>query len=346
MTNYHIDTEKELLNLVDYIKKTWILPQTFSEQDLISFVRAPFEGGLVGGQDWCKNVTLSLTIHDHLYDPRNEYLEANHDDFSFNDGYYHMIRCISDGYRKLERAALENWSYEKFCRPFIKNARKVLNGESLSPKPYGYCTGLNYDDLREKFEDHDDLGYWDKDDNGLTQADKEKTLFKGQLIQQAGSFDFIGRTTLHYVLQSDVNQGRDPIHELVAAIITHGLNVAEFNNTAGAIEFVKTIQMPNEFQYTIPELPDNRFLKACYHVGNITDRFEPRTPELEQKVAQRKAEIAALTPEQLAERRLKNKERMRQMTNEILDEIKKEEASGKRKEQDPFLSDVYSELGL
>lgn len=346
-THYLINIEDELSHLVDYIQQTWILPKDFSRDDLVSFIKAPFEAGLNGGRDWCKNTSLSLSIYDNLYEIRNYYLEKNHDDFLLNDGYYYMINSILNGYRTFENSAIEDFRYESFCRPLIRNARKIINKRNLSPKPYGELSNLSYKEIRDEFNDFDTFGYWEnKDSDNLTQSDKEKALFKGKLFETAGSFNFIGRTTIHYVLQSDVNQGRDPLHELIAAIITHGLNVAEFNNTAGSIETVLAFKMPKEYQYSIPELPDNRFLKACFYIANKKNDFKPRTPELEKQFYERKAYIASLSKEELEKMKQENHQKMKNLTSEILAEIKDEENQKVEKPKEPLLSEVYKKLNL
>lgn len=323
MTNKMINTETELLNVVDFVKQTWVLPN-FTDEELISFIRIPFEAGLEGGKNWCKNTKLSLKLHE-VYSERCSYLKKEHDEFLLYDGYDHMIHSILDGFKKLENSATENWDYCKFCSQYISQARKIIGRRKIHPKPYGQLKNLSYKKIREDFEDFDTLGYWDKDNSGQSQEDKEKSLFKGIDFEHS---PFISRITLHNVLQSDVNQGRNPLHELISAIITYGLNIAEYNNTAGAIEVIKSIKLPNEFQYSLPELPKHKFLQACYYVSE--NEFQTRTLELEQQIIENKKKINSLTPEELAKRKEEQRKGMNEMLDKIINEVKSEEKNTKK----------------
>ena len=125
-----------------------------------------------------------------------------------------------------------------------------------------------------------------------------------------------------------MNQGRNPLHELISAIITYGLNIAEYNNTAGAIEVIKSIKLPNEFQYSLPELPKHKFLQACYYVSE--NEFQTRTLELEQQIIENKKKINSLTPEELAKRKEEQRKRMNEMLDKIINEVKSEEKNTKK----------------
>ena len=338
MTNKMINTEAELFNIVDFIKQTWVLPN-FTDEELISFIRIPFEAGLEGAKDWCKNNDLSFAIFD-LYDERVEFTEKEYNQFLTYDGYYQMIRAISDGFRELEKAALKDWNYEKFCKPYINQARKLIKNQKIHPKPYGKSTGVSYKKLRQDFVDFDTLGYFDEEENGSTQHDKEKLLFKGICFEES---PFIVRIALHNVLHSDINQGRDPLTELFHAIITYGLNIAEFNNTVGAIEVVKSINIPDNFCYDLPELPKHKFIQACYYAGN--KGFQKLTPEIKERNIKHKAYMESLTPEELANKKKEQEKRINDMMNSLINDIKKEEKKEPVKKT-LTLSEVYKMIDI
>lgn len=331
-----IDTESELLNIVDYVKQTWVLPE-FSNEELISFIRIPFEAGLEGGKNWCKNTDLFFAIYD-LEEERTNYLEKKNNDFLLYDGYYQMLNNIIQGFGILEKSALEFWDYEKFCSTYINQVRKLINSKKIHPKPYGKLTGLSYSEIRKDFCDFDTLGYWEKKDNsGLSQHDKEKSLFKGINFK---SSPFLERTTLHYILQSDVNQGRDPLQELVSAIITYGLNIAEFNNTLGSIEVIKSIKLPDNFSYNLPELPKHKFLQACHYVGD--KGFKKLTPEIKEQNRKHKEYITSLKPEELAKMKEKENKKFNDMINSVMNNVKKE----KKVKKNLTLSEVYQIIDI
>lgn len=332
-----INTEKELLNIVEYIKKTWILPENMNKEELTALLKIPFEAALNIGNNWCKNTKLTLAIYD-LYEQRYSYLKKEHNEFLLYDGYYQMISNILDGLKKLEESALLNWNYEKFCDSYISQARKQIGNKKLHPKTYGELKNLSYQKARDQFEDFDTLGYWDKDENGLTQEDKEKALFKGTLFENLGSFNFIGRTTLHYILQSDTYQGRDPLNELISAVITQGLNIAEFNNTVGAIEIIKSFELPEIFQKELPELPEHKFLKACYFASD--NGFNELTPETEKQIIDHKKHIASLTPEELKKREEEKLKKLNAMIDSIVDDVKNED-NEKPPKKNLTLTEVY-----
>lgn len=338
MTNKMIDTEAELLNVVDFVKQTWVLPN-FTDEELISFIRIPFEAGLEGAKDWCKNNDLSFAIFD-LYDERVEFTEKEYNQFLTYDGYYQMIRAISDGFRDLEKAALKDWNYEKFCKPYINQARKLIKNQKIHPKPYGKLTGVSYKKLREDFVDFDTLGYFDEEENGITQHDKEKSLFKGICFEES---PFIVRIALHTVLHSDINQGRDPLTELFHAIITYGLNIAEFNNTVGVIEVVKSINIPDNFCYDLPELPKHKFIQACFYAGN--KGFQKLTPEIKERNIKHKAYMDSLTPEELAKKKEEQEKRINDMMSSLIEDIKKEEKKEPVKKT-LTLSEVYKIIDI
>lgn len=332
-----IDTESELLNIVDYVKQTWVLPE-FSNEELISFIRIPFEAGLEGAKNWCKNNDLFFAIDDSQ-EIRINYLEKEHPDFLIYDGYYQMFRNLINGYRILEKSALESWNYEKFCSTYINQARKLINNKKIHPKPYGKLTGLSYHEIRKDFRDFDTLGYWEKKDNeGLTQSDKENSLFKGITFS---SSPFITRITLHSVLQSDVNQGRDPLHELISTIISYGLSIAEFNNTVDCLNAIESIKLPDSFSYELPELPKHKFLQACHYVGN--KGFKKLTPKIKEENRKHKEYIASLTPEELAKMKEKQNKEFDDMISSVMNDNTKKEKTVKK---NLTLNEVYQIIDI
>lgn len=333
--NKTIDTETELLNIVYFLKKTWVLPN-FTEDALISFIRTPFEAGLKGGENWCGNTKLSLKIYDIL-EERDLYLDKEHDSFQLFDGYYQMISSISDGLRKLEKNGIENWDYSRFCSQYISQAIKIVGKQKIHPKPYGQLKDFSYEKIEEDFEDFDTLGYWDKDSNGQSQEDKENSIFKGIYFENS---PFVPRITLHNILQSDVNQGRDPLHELISAIITYGLNIAEFNNTVGAIDVIKSIKLPDSFSYDLPELPNHKFLQACYYAGNRT--FKKLNSEIKEDICKHKKHMKSLTQEEITAIKEENNKSFNNMINSIMNNTEKE----KTVKNNLTLSEVYKIIDI
>jgi len=339
MTNKMIDTEAELLNVVDFVKQTWVLPN-FTDEELISFIRIPFEAGLEGAKDWCKNHELFFAIY-NLYNYRSGFPKKEYNQFLMYDGYFQFIESIADGFRNLQEVALNDWNYEKFCQPYISQARKLIKNKKIHPKPYGKLAGTSYKKLREDFFDFDTLGYFDdKEENGMTQHDKEKSLFKGIFFENS---PFIQRITLHNVLHSDINQGRDPLTELFHAIITYGLNIAEFNNTVGAIDVIKSINIPDNFCYDLPELPKHKFIQACYYAGN--KGFQKLTPEIKEKTIKHKAYMDSLTPEELKEKKKEEEQKINDMMNSLISDIKKEEKE-KPIKKSLTLSEIYKIIDI
>lgn len=312
-TKNKINTEIELQNLVEYLNQTWVFPDNFSNEKLVNLIEIPFKAGLEAAKDWCKDSNLCFALYD-LLDERVEYIEKEHEDFLLYDGFYQMLNNLIDGLRTLEKASTKNWSYDKFCRDYIVQARELIGDQQLHPKPYGSLIGLSYDKIREDFEDFDTLGYWDEDDKGLTQEDKEKSIFKGFHFD---SSNFIGRTTLHYILHSDINQDRDPLKELIMAVIAHALEVAQFNNTVGAFETVKEIKLPQKFMYELPELPKHKLLIDCYNASN--KNFRKRTPEVEKALSEHKTKLKTLTPEQIQENKNRQFKDLEKMIKDIIE---------------------------
>lgn len=305
-----VNPETELKAILEFVRATWDIPAELSEESFVFIITNAFNTGLEAGANWYDNTDFSLEWHDQLWEKRNDFLDREENkDLYFHDGWKYVISCVSRGHDALKRQGKGKFRYETFMGPILRVARKVEGALKLSPKGYGQYEGKSYQEIRDAFEDHADLGYWDDAYKGdMTRSEYEEDTFKGHTFETCGSFPMVGRMALHYVLQSDVNQGRGPMQELLSAIATQGLNVAEWNNIAGATEIIPTLaeQMTDEFAQEVPELPDNEFIKKCFAKGEESEGpFRPLTPELQAEYTAKQAEWDALTDEEKAERKAK-----------------------------------------
>lgn len=103
----------------------------------------------------------------------------------------------------------ELMDFSEIVEPLVKYIRKIWNWKGFKPKGYK-AFKANYND-------------YDGDDQAQMWADK----FDGINTSTASSFGFHDQTTLNHVCYDDVNQGRDPLHVLIGACVSFGLNVGE-----------------------------------------------------------------------------------------------------------------------
>jgi hypothetical protein len=319
-----INSDEELLNIVNFLRLTWDLPESFSDIELFEFIKIPFEAGLKEGLNWCESSEFAIQWSQKIRSPRFDYLKNNHKEFMFNDGWLYTISTISDGLRNLNQASSQNFDYDSFRKPYLLNARSILKGKTFSPKLYGSLKNISYKEYRDNSDYHNVLDYWANDENGQSQATLENDLFKGFDIATLRSLNLVERLSLNNILQNHDNHGRDPIHELISGIIAHGMNVSENNNTAEAICIIDSIKISNDFQFKIPELPNNKFIKACFIAGKDFP-FQEKTPEFEKELLEHIATQNALSDDQKKKQQEAQRIAMKKQTQDIFSELEEED---------------------
>lgn len=287
-----INIEEELNSIVSFLKQTWSFPKVFSDQDIFNFVKEPFYSGLEITKNSYPASKLNSFIRKELKEKHNKNAENNFDDFLLYDGFNFMCRNLMASVSDLN-LSISHQDFEKVQSKEIKKAKKLINYLDIIPKSNN--DNRSYYEIRKDFEDHDTFGYFDKNDNGKTLSEIRKDLFQGHFFEGLRSFGLVDGTAIHYILQSDVNQGRKPLNELITAIISHASYISEQNNLAECFNLLKNIEIPTDFSHNEIDLPEHPFFKLCKK--NNTETFEKLTDEKKSTIIKMKEDFEKLSDE-------------------------------------------------
>lgn len=287
-----IDPEKEIQCILSYLADTWHIPKELSSHDLATMVTEAFNLGIDVGKDRCGNGDLaSLLLHTIMKretllgkDPdekfvsiddllqklkRKEKIDKPKYNILKHDGWIYLLETFARGRDELEHKALEvSINYSEVCELLMEEFEKSYNPSGLHPLPYGEHQKIAYSELLSYFTDKDNMGYFDKLDCGRTQQNIEMSMFQGHDISTSTrSFIFTEQITLHTVLQYDKNYNELPWQKLMKTLVSHGLMIAEINNTHEAYNIIKQLEFPDEFHPDLPQIEMNDFLKKCFRAG-------------------------------------------------------------------------------
>lgn len=268
MQNLPLYTNIEFQNIFNFLKETWTFPNGFTNDDVYHILKTVYDEGLKAGNDFCDSQKLNdLVIK--LKNSRNKFLDKNHSDIMEFDSLHNLLICFKGGQSFFDENSKKDFNsfYDKKVKECFKSVYLSLNQSYLYPKGYGLNSNKSYKEIREIYNEHDDLGYWDKTNNGESEESLRLSKFKGVIFKKLAAFDFVFSTSLHNVLYSDVCQGRSPLKSLVMDIFNYGINVSEYNNTIDTFNYFKSLKIKNEFYREKIEIPDIPFLKACLKVN-------------------------------------------------------------------------------
>lgn len=319
-----INPETEVQAIIEFVKKTWDTELVGVENAEV-IIRTAFFGGLEAAEKWCDNSTFFWAVS-KKQDAHEELLEGQGDD-SYYDAWRHILSSIFSGQQRLKSEAIgKDWDYSGMISKLVfKMTRTIKNAQDLKPLGYGDVEGGKYDWIKEnKFEDFMDFGYFDDQEGGKTISEQHSDLFQGHYFAGSGCGDVVDRISMHYVMQSDVNQGRASLNELIGGIFSHGMYIREHNNTCEAVHVIRELVLPTEFTRELPELPDNKFIRDCYNIGTY-GKFVPLTDERKAEIAAHKAKIAGMSTSELIAHKLSQKKQMKSNIDEILKELNDEE---------------------
>lgn len=295
LLNEVINTEQELDHIVQFVKTTWSFPVCLSDSDIFELIKKPFDAGIKIGSTLYPSNQIIKTISDLLIKPHLEFLNIKHEHLIKYDGFQHTLKNLIVGSYsiQMERERCFNPSEEYLNQ--TKIARKFLNNKLLTPKGFGINKNKSYSQIKKDYDGSSSLDYWDKNENGLSEFDNRKALFKGHCFTRVRSPKFIDAISIHNVLYSHVEQGQTPLSVLISEIVRCASEIAEYNNTIEPLKLLSLIEIPKTFQYDIFQHPQNKYLDACFRVAD--KQFTPLTSELEITLNNQKLEYDALNSE-------------------------------------------------
>ena len=256
MSKKILNAEKELLLLVEYLKKTWVFPVAFSNDDIIDLIREPFEIGMKYTEKSFAffNSETSLHFYD-LMDKR----KSKSDDYLavFTDAYYNLLFSLQTKTSTFYNAFFKEFNYSNKCKPSIKLAREKVNTGTVCPKGYTCHGEQDYEQIKLVFNDFDTFDYYEGENS---EYKKQKSLFKGDPLKNCSSFPIIERIALHNVLESEINQGRDPLQTLISTVLTHGMQLQDINNTNEIFNIIINLNVPKKLSKEKIDIPDNDLL--------------------------------------------------------------------------------------
>lgn len=311
-----INIEEELNSIVLFLKETWAFPSNFSEQDIFNFVKEPFYAGLNITKNSYPASEMSRFIRKELKEAHNQNAKNKFEEFSFYDGFSFMCRNLISSVSDLD-VNLSHEDFKTVQSKEIKKAKKLTN--YLEILPISHNNNKSYLDIRNGFEDHDSMGYWDEFQDGKTLSEIRKDLFQGHFFQGLRSFGLVDGTAIHYILQSDVNQGRKPLNELITAIVNHASYISEQNNLAECFNLLKEIKIPDEFSSEEVQLPEHPFFNLCKK--NYMEKFEKLTNEKKSTIIKMREDFDNLSEEDKVKVEEEKRKKTKAMMKELLKEI-------------------------
>lgn len=227
-------------------------------------------------------------------------------------------------------------------------ARRMSNPTSTSFKPNGW------DQLYSTYAEFDGAdGYYESSQQKFDIDD-----FSGCNSASSGADGFHANIALHTTMHNDVCQGRNPIRTLTATAFSHGLFVANHNNTASALHDITHFKSHLFSLYSekisfikhtdIANIPFGKILKGiqfcaysnAQHNIDTTPGFHTYTnqDELEKFIELKLAALKLITPETPQERKNRMDDFLKNFRTKL-------QSSEYQKQQDAF-DDALSHVAM
>lgn len=302
----------ELDALIQFTQNRW---SGIPSNDSADIITKSFNAGLEAGALWFDQygfLDASKQWEDERTKKLTAILKTQNPDFVDHIHYDDILsfgKNIWGRASTLYRIIMSGWDYSEKADSLYKTIL-ASHPNAKDFKPHGF------DEFKKTYQDFD--GADEYFDSGNQKKDIND--FNGVNSSTAGSDGFHSQLAVHTVTYNDVCQGRNHIRTLVAAAFSHGLFIAQHNNTAAMLadmENCKNILFNNPdhdkitYLHDSTAIPANKILKCILFVENFQMQESMRKisglrtyktqAELDSYLVQRTKEIKAITPEQKAE---------------------------------------------
>lgn len=224
------------------------------------------------------------------------------------------------------------WDYSRRVAR-LRTALSTVHPDLAETRPHGWDQmAANYTEFQGQ-EEYD--------------VSKDAALFEGSRVESAGSSHLVERTALPYVMYGEKCQSQKASHALVGAIYTQFLGIQEFLNTERLVRDLTewVAAQPSGMVFELPALPDNPHLRLL-----ATDIRKPRGEAAYLEYQERLARFEALSPEDKAQQEQVSRERVQELAQRLVAEIKAEDkhpnyAQAKAEKAQRLRSRMLDELG-